>query len=525
MNRPATWMRVQRHQPPTLFSVAPTPQAALSELGAHWKCLIWMVCFCMIDSTARSMVLVMGSACLLDLFLFSRSVPAHRRLQAFSSRLRMPPFQFLLFAVVLLVNVTLQHRLVEADARPFALNILVLHAAILLWAYWTAPDTRAAREGLHFWALVFVAVFSALLFVQSALYTAFDMTVDFREILTGTASRSAGVEEGTDGLRPTSLFEEPSNHAVIVFALTFLARITGPRYVWLTVLSTLSCLLNNSGIGLVLAVFLVVEEVSYQASIRRVGVPLMVAVIALMALAFLGYEASNIKLLAVEQVIRPQTRYDPVAVRLFVPNAIANFEPMQHLLGTGVSNYASFKDGITQYDSSFILGVYYQIGALGLVMMVYTLHRAWVVHSLRAAVMLLMLFVTKMSLLAPTFWAIAVLLDQGVAVQPNTRAKRPMRLISLRLLSRFFWRARRRIGHWGQASKGLILMTVVPAPQLQANTGTVDEPVPFEDTQPAHFETTFFAPDSHSEPFPRRSSRPVRHARRPHHSQPARRRR
>jgi hypothetical protein len=395
----------------------------------------------------------------------------------------------------------------------------------LLWAYWTAPDTRAAREGLHFWALVFVAVFSALLFVQSALYTAFDMTVDFREILTGSASRSAGVEEGTDGLRPTSLFEEPSNHAVIVFALTFLARITGPRYLWLTVLSTLSCLLNNSGIGLVLAVFLVVEEVSYQASIRRIGVPLMVAVIALIALAFLGYEASNVKLLAVEQVIRPQTRYDPVAVRLFVPNAIANFDPVQHLIGTGVSNYASFKDGITQYDSSFILGAYYQIGALGLVMMIYTLHRAWAVHSVRAAVMLLMLFITKISLLAPTFWAIAVLLDQRVALQPNTRAKRPMRLISLRLLSRFFSRARRRIGHWGQISKGLLLMTVVPAQQLQTNTGTVDEPVPFEDTQPAHFETTFFAPDSHSEPFPRRSSCPARHARRPHHSQLARRRR
>jgi hypothetical protein len=525
MNRPAAWLRVQRHCPPTIFSCAPTPQAALSESGAHWKCLIWMLCFCMIDVTASTMVLVMGSACLLDLFLFSRSVPAHRRLQVLSSRLRMPPFQLLLFAVMLVVNVALQHSLVEADARPFALNILILHASILLWAYWTAPDTRAAREGLHFWALVFVAVFSALLFVQSALYTAFDMTVDFREILTGSASRSAGVEEGTDGLRPTSLFEEPSNHAVIVFALTFLARITGPRYLWLTVLSTLSCLLNNSGIGLVLAVFLVVEEVSYQASIRRIGVPLMVAVIALIALAFLGYEASNVKLLAVEQVIRPQTRYDPVAVRLFVPNAIANFDPVQHLIGTGVSNYASFKDGITQYDSSFILGAYYQIGALGLVMMIYTLHRAWAVHSVRAAVMLLMLFITKISLLAPTFWAIAVLLDQRVALQPNTRAKRPMRLISLRLLSRFFSRARRRIGHWGQISKGLLLMTVVPAQQLQTNTGTVDEPVPFEDTQPAHFETTFFAPDSHSEPFPRRSSRPARHARRPHHSQLARRRR
>jgi hypothetical protein len=481
-----------------------------------------MLSVCLIDATARTLVLVLGSACLIDFWLFSRAVAPHRRLQAFVNRFRLQPFQFSLFAFVLLVNVTLQHSLVQADARPFAFNILVLHGFILLWAYLTAPDTRAAREGLHFWALVFVAALSALLFVQSALHHAFDITVDFREILTGTASRSAGVEEGTDGLRPTSLFEEPSNHAVVVFALTFLARITGPRYVWLTVLSTLSCLLNNSGIGLLLAVFLVLEEVSYQASIRRVGLPLMVAVIALMALAFLGYEASNVKLLAVEQVIHPQTRYDPVAVRLFVPNAISNFDPLQHLIGTGVSNYASFKDGITQYDSSFILGVYYQIGALGLVMMVYTLQRAWVVHSARAALMLLMLFTTKMSLLAPMFWAIVTLLERQVAIQPNTRAKRPMRLVSLRMLATFFTLVRRRLDRWAQVSKALIVMTVMPTQPPQASPNPVHAEMPFEDTQPAHFETTFFAPDSHSEPFPRR---PARRAHRPHHSQLARRRR
>jgi hypothetical protein len=116
MNRPAAWLRVQRHCPPTIFSCAPTPQAALSESGAHWKCLIWMLCFCMIDVTASTMVLVMGSACLLDLFLFSRSVPAHRRLQVLSSRLRMPPFQLLLFAVMLVVNVALQHSFEHSDS-------------------------------------------------------------------------------------------------------------------------------------------------------------------------------------------------------------------------------------------------------------------------------------------------------------------------------------------------------------------------------------------------------------------------
>ncbi len=522
MNRPTTWTRVQRHQPPTTFTAAHAPIQALSETGAHWKSLIWVLCFCLVDATARSLMLVMGSACLFHLWLFGRSADAKRHTRALVSQVRPPPFQLLLFGFVLVLNVTLQHTLVQADARPFAVNILVLHAFILFWAWVTAPDTRAAREGLHFWALVFIVVLSTLLFVQSFLYNAFDLPVDFREILIGTAARSAGVEEGTDGLRPTSLFEEPSNHAVVIFALTFLARITGPRSVWLTLVSTASCLVNNSGIGLVLAVFLVLEETSYQASIRRVGVPLMVASVAVVALLAIGYEASNVKLLAVEQVINPKTNYDPVAVRLFVPNAIANFEPLQHVIGTGISNYASFKDGITQYDSSFILGVYYQMGMLGLVMMVYTLHRAWVVHSARAAVMLLMLFVTKMGVLAPMFWAIAALLERPVAIQPNARTKRPIRLVSLRLLGAGLSRLRAASQRLTRSSKALFLMTVLPMQQVAASATASDRAVPFEDTPPAHFETTFFAPDSHSEPYPRR---PARHARRPHHSQLARRRR
>ena len=522
MTRPATWLRVQRHQPPTIFLMARAPLQALSELGAHWKCLIWVLCVCLIDATARTLMLVLGGACLFDLWWFSQSVAPHRRMHALINRFRLPPFQILLFAFVLALNVALQHSLVQADARPFAFNIFVLHGFILLWAYVTAPDTRAAREGLHFWALVFIVVLSALLFVQSVLHNAFDMTVDFREILTGSASRSAGVEEGTDGLRPTSLFEEPSNHAVVIFALTFLARITGPRSLWLTLLSTASCLVNNSGVGLALAVFLVLEEASYQASIRRVVVPLTVAVVAVIALVSIGYEASNVKLLAVEQVIHPKTNYDPVAVRLFVPNAISNFDPLQHVIGTGISNYASFKDGITQYDSSFILGVYYQIGMLGLVMMVYTLQRAWVVHSARAALMLLMLFVTKMGLLAPMFWAIAALLERPVAIQPNTRAKRPIRLVLHRVLAAFLTRFRIGANRLTRIGKALFVMTVVPTRQPPASASAAQGAAPFEDTQPAHFETTFFAPSSHSEPFPRRSAR---HARRPHHPQLARRRR
>ena len=524
-SRPLNWMRVQRHQPVAVFAAPPSAPLAESESGVHWRCLVWAVCICMVDATARTLVLAMGFACLIDLWLMSRSLGPKKSWRAFFDRFQVPPLQFLLFAFVMTLNVALQHSLVQADARPFAVNIWVLHGFILLWAYLTAPDSRAAREGLHFWALVLVSVLSALLFVQSALYNFFDQTIDFREILLGSASRSAGVEEGTEGMRPTSLFEEPSNHALAIFALTFVARITGPRHLWLTVLSAASCLLNNSGLGLLLAMFLVVEEVSYQATIRRLGMPLLMAVLALLALAFIGYEASNVKLQAVEQVIRPKTAYDPVAVRLFVPNAILNFDPIDHLIGTGVSNYASFKDGITQYDSSFILGVYYQMGILGLVMMICTLHRAWTAHSKRAALMLLVLFMSKMGLLAPMFWGITALLERKVALQPNTRAPRPLRLVSLRFLSDVFTKKRRQLMQGMKLAKAMLFMTVPPVRPEPNRPVAAPAVAPFEDTQPAHFETSFFAPDSHSEPVPRRFARSARHARRPHHSELARRRR
>jgi hypothetical protein len=97
-------------------------------------------------------------------------------------------------------------------------------------------------------------------------------------------------------------------------------------------------------------------------------------------------------------------------VRAFVPERIAGFEPIEHLLGTGVANYAGLDEGLTQYDSSFALGVYYQAGLFGLVLLLLTLRATWRCHGVGAAAMLLMLLATKLSLLAPAVWAICALL-------------------------------------------------------------------------------------------------------------------
>ena len=524
MNRPANWLRVQRHQPPTIFSTAPIPPLAASEWGVQWRCFFWIACVCMFDAQATTMVAVLSFCIAFELWALTRSAPASQRLRAVLARLYSPPPQLIFFAVMMLLNVAFEEHFTQADSRPYAYKFFLLHSVILVWAYVSTPNTRTSRDALHFWASCFAVAFSALLLIQVVAQHSLDITIDFREIFTGEPSRSS-LEEGSSGHRPTSLFEEPSNHAVVVFLLTFIARITGPRYAWLTLVSALSCLLNNSGIGLFLAVFLVLEEISYQASVRRIGAPVLVACGAVAVLVFIGLEAGDIKIMAVERILNPQNRYDPVAVRLQVPNAIMNFHPIEHLLGSGVSNYASFKDGITLSDSSFILGTYYQVGMLGLVMVLSTVRSAWAVHSVRAAVMLTVLFLTKIALTSPVFWALTTLLVRGIAINPVVRKDRPLRLMSVRVLTKVIQRMRSWATRWMRIGKSLLWMTVAPTTPWPPQGAGVELHPRFEDTQPAHFETTFFAPDSHSEPFPRRPSRPARHARRPHHSQLARRRR
>jgi hypothetical protein len=521
MNRPAAWLRVQRHQPPTRFALSALPPMAASEWGVQWRCFFWIVCVCLFDAQAPTMVTVLGLSVAFELWALTRAAPPNERLRAVLARLYRPPPQLIFFAFMMILNVALEERLSHADSRPYAFNFFVLHTVILIWAYVSAPNTRAAREALHFWASSFVVLFSALLLVQIVGQQVFEISIDFREFFTGEPARS-GIEEGTSGQRPTSLFEEPSNHAIVIFLLTFIARVTGPRRGWLTTVSAFSCLLNNSGAGLMLAVFLVVEEISYQASVRRIGLPLIASCVALTVLVLIGLDASNTKVMAVERILRPQTHYDPVAVRLFVPNAILNFQPLDHLLGTGVSNYASFKDGITLSDSSFVLGVYYQIGVLGLVMLLSTLRAAWTAHSARAALMLLMLFITKVGLTSPVYWALTALLASGVVTGAAMRTNRPLRIVTFRVILKLCERIQAWFFGWGRVVKSILQMTFVPPPPPAAALANGHGAAQFEDTQPAHFETTFFAPDSHSEPFPRR---PARHARRPHHSQLARRRR
>ncbi len=521
MKRPAHWLRVQRHQPPTSFPAASAAPLAASEWGMQWRCFFWIACVCLFDATAPTMVVILGGSIVFELWALTRSAQPSQRMRAMWGRLYSPPPHLVFFAVMMLVNVAFQEHLTEAASRPHAANVFVMHAVILIWVYVCTPNSRIARESLHFWSSGFVVGLSFLLLIQLVAKQVFDVTVDFRELLTGEPARS-GIEEGTSGLRPTSLFQEPSNHAIVIFLFTFIARLTGPRSVRLTAVSAFSCLLNNSGIGLILTAFLVLEEISYQAKVRRIGLPLLMGCAAVLILLLVALEASNYKLMAWERIVRPQTRYDPVAVRLFVPNAILHFEPIDHLLGNGISNYASFKDGVTLSDSTFVLGVYYQIGMLGLVMVLSTLRSAWLVHSPRAAVMLLMLFMTKMSLLSPTFWALTVLLVRGGAVNPVARNDRPLRLVTVRVMAEFTQRLSELLSRWGRIAKALVLITVLPSERAMPQTtgANVAVATPFQETQPAHFEHTFFAPDSHNEPFPRRLTR---HARRPHSSRLARR--
>jgi hypothetical protein len=316
--------------------------------------------------------------------------------------------------------------LVEQVSRPFLFNNLMLNAILLGWACLTTPNSRAARVALHRWATVIICALAALLFVQLVLYYGLGFALDIRELLTGEASRS-GIEEGTEGARPTTIFVEPSCLAILAFGLTLIARLTGPQCTWLTVVAGLTCLLNNSGIGLFLAGFLFVEEGVARLKKHLVLAPLLLAVVAAVAWLAAMTDATDFKLLALEQIIHPTTRYDPVAMRMYVPLRILNFDGWDHLMGLGIANYAAFKDGFTQYDSSFLLGMYYQTGLLGMPMLVLTLAVTWRVHSLRAALMVAALYATKMSLSCTLFWALICLTHYGKAVCPPEMSKRKQR--------------------------------------------------------------------------------------------------
>jgi hypothetical protein len=408
------------------------PTRALGLPGLEVRCVMWLLAVLLFDFQPRLTAALLLSFCVLDLWFFSRLAPAGDGVRwvvsNVAARFKQVPPQAWMFVGIMLLNLALEHVLVEQVSRPFLFNNLALNAVLLVWACLTTPNSRAARVALHRWATAIICALAALLFVQLVLYYGLGFALDIRNLLTGEASRS-GIEEGTEGERPTTIFVEPSCLAIVTFALTLIVRLTGPQHTWLTAVAGLTCLLNNSGIGLFLAGFLFVEEALMRLKKHLVLAPLLVAVAASVAWLAAVSDSTEFKLFALDQILHPTTRYDPVAMRMYVPLRILNFDGWDHLMGLGIANYAAFKDGFTQYDSSFLLGMYYQTGLLGMPMLVLTLVTIWRVHSLRAAVMMATLYATKMSFSCTLFWALICLTQYGKAVCPpqtSNRKQRPL---------------------------------------------------------------------------------------------------
>jgi hypothetical protein len=408
------------------------PTRAFGLPGLELRCVMWLLAVIAFDFQSRLTAALLISFCLLDLWFFSRLAPpgdsARWVVSQVTARFKQVSPQAWIFVGIMLLNLALEHLLVEQVARPFLFNNLALNGILLVWACLTTPHTRAARAALHRWATVIICALAALLLVQLVLYYGLGFALDIRDLLTGEASRS-GIEEGSEGERPTAIFVEPSCLAIVAFGLTLIARLTGPQRPWLTLVAALTCLLNNSGIGLFLAGFLFIEEALTRLKKHLVLAPLLVATFAAVAWLAAVTDATDFKLLALDQIIHPTTRYDPIAMRMYVPLRILNFDGWDHLMGLGIANFAAFKDGFTQYDSSFLLGVYYQTGLLGMPILVLTLVATWRVHSLRAALMLAALYATKMSLSCTLFWALVFLTHYGKAICPpetSSRKQRPL---------------------------------------------------------------------------------------------------
>jgi hypothetical protein len=406
------------------------PSRARGLPGLEVRCVMWLLAVLLFDFQPRLTAALLITFCLLDLWFFSRLAPVGESARWVVShvvaRIKRVPPQGWMFVGIMLLNLALEHILVEQVSRPFLFNNLALNCVLLGWACLTTPNSRAARAALHRWATVIICALAAFLFLQLVLYYGLGLVLDIRDLLTGEASRS-GIEEGSEGERPTTIFVEPSCLAIVAFGLTLIARLTGPQQTWLTVVAGLTCLLNNSGIGLFLAAFLFVEEALLRLKKHLVLAPLLVAVVASVAWLAAVTDATDFKLFALDQILHPTTRYDPVAMRMYVPLRILNFDGWDHLMGLGIANYAAFKDGFTQYDSSFLLGMYYQTGLLGMPILVLTLVTLWRVHSLRAAVMMMALYATKLSFSCTLFWALICLTQFGKAVCPPETAKRKQR--------------------------------------------------------------------------------------------------
>ena len=403
-------------QAPHSTVAAPGALAAwLAAAAPTASALGWLLVLCLIDAPAPVLAPLLLAGIGLALAL---AMARHGAFRAGRGLLvRRLPLPLALFAGVMLLNVALQEHLVDAISRPYFLNLLTLHALLLAWAWIATPRSAAAWHAVHAWTWRLLALLTAIVVMQALVRELLGTYLDVRLWISGVPSRS-GVEEGTEGLRPTSVFAEPSNHAIISFLLALLHRLTGSSASdrnRAAVTAIVSCVVSASGIGLLLAAVLGIElGVRLLAhAVRRAGAGPVVLGALWACSALLGWSPSTLEPAAIQRIVEPSTGYDPVAARAFVPQRIWRFEPDEHLIGTGIANYASLDEGLTQYDSSFALGAYYQAGVAVIAML------GWLVFATRrrpswfAAALVVALLTTKMSLIAPMFWGLCMLLDRG----------------------------------------------------------------------------------------------------------------
>jgi hypothetical protein len=384
-------------------------------MTVHLRAMVWLATVALIDAGGLFLPIAVAVAVAFDNLL--RGLAPRRLADAGavkSQRRQTVPAEFWLFGAMLAMNVAFRSMFIDAESAPYALNIVLTHLVMLMWAWLAAPTDDRMLLALHRWSQVFIYVLSGLLFMQIALREAFDSYLDLRLLLTGEASRSA-VAEFSEGSRPTSLFAEPSNHAVVVFVLTFVHSLTGRQTALLAVVAACSCLLTSSSMGALLALILLIDTVGRHVHpIRwlRTNSPALLVVPVTIVLVLAATDVSDVFARVLAQVLTPETGYDPIAVRLYVPLAIAEFEAYQHLFGSGLTNYASFPEGLTLNDSSLLLAAYFQMGMCGLILLFLPLRVCLRKHGWRAAFLLSALYLTKLGLLVPAFWGLAVLVRQ-----------------------------------------------------------------------------------------------------------------
>ena len=384
------------------------------------RCAAWLAVLCLIDATAPVMVVVIVATCALELWFQRKAGPPiwWSAAQHLLSRLQAPDPQFVLFFCIMLMNFVFSPLLLDWLSEPYMMNIMMLHGFILLWACLCTPQEQSAVAALHRMSTIFIAVIVGLLFLQVFVREATGQYLDLRLLLTGSASRS-GVLEGSEGTRPTSLFAEPSNFAIVTFFLFIVNQATGPRKAWLSWAVIAACLLCRAGVALILAAAILLDELKFRCTVlalQQYGLRLISGLLLVGTLVVVtpAFDVANASF---QQMINPETGYDPVEARKHVPERINAFSTREHLIGAGIANYASLPEGLTQYDSSFALGVYYQSGLLGALLMLLTLQRAWAHHSFRLMALLMVLFSTKMSLIIPAFWGISALLESHTVRQ------------------------------------------------------------------------------------------------------------